>query len=674
MVSQRWINYYNSFTLYFFTSYFEFRANAGSQFRILATLCEQAQQTVNNTLQLFLQRQIVGSQIISQELFKSQINESIEEWKLNTLNSYLRPVQLIRVTNQGNQLINSFHNFHFRFDETSTQLIPVPANYSTCSCAKSNSCRTPMGIYTYNWTTLGYIELFRIPNFFSGCFPVESLLESTLECFYDRQCMNTIQSYMTNTTPYFSPLNATFNVPNETIQSIIDRLMINSWLSNVSFSAYYKMCAPISCTFEYTRQHDIFYLISSILGIFAGLLFGIKILILISLRFIEKLVEDLSLKGLGNRFKSLFICRNEQQITDRFHFVLLISTVFLFYLISTVTLITKTEQIMKPSPVTYQGLLADYQNSLQCPCLHISIEYQSFLTIAPRMHPICSSVFVSDDWIDYIFNNNDPLLLNYTDFRTTAAGQFQLLASLCQLSQQVVDDALLNLATSNFINSQLLSSDLLDERIRALVNEVRMTIPNSFLNSLSLIRQTTEANMLMNMFATNWKFQYEIILSIFFIFYTAPLDYQECSCGVSSKCVQSSQGMLAGCYPLEALLQSSFQCFYNQTCIDPTQTFRALNTSSNISSQYSTIESILNKLMVEDYSVNISYENYFSRCQPTSCSYSYVGHNNILDVTLTVIGLYGGLTIIARFLVELFLKLCICRNIKVSPWTTEESE
>ncbi|CAF1428927.1 unnamed protein product [Rotaria sp. Silwood1] len=38
--------------------------------------------------------------------------------------------------------------------------------------------------------------------------------------------------------------------------------------------------------------------------------------------------------------------------------------------------------------------------------------------------------------------------------------------------------------------------------------------------------------------------------------------------------------MMAGCNPLEAFLQSTFQCFYNQQCIDPKMTFKALNFSS----------------------------------------------------------------------------------------------
>jgi len=294
------------------------------------------------------------------------------------------------------------------------------------------------------------------------------------------------------------------------------------------------------------------------------------------------------------------------------------------------------------------------------------------------MHQICSSKFVLDDWIDYIYNTFNPLQLNYTDFQTTAIGQYQLLASFCELSQQVVEDGLSNLATSNFIDSQLLSSNLLNARIQAIVKEFKMTIPNSFLNSLSFIRQITGSNMILNMFMTNWKFEFESLLTLVFLLETTPLSYQGCNCGISPECVQSSQGMMAGCYPLEALLQSTLQCFYNQTCIDPTNTFQALNSSSNVSSQFSinsTLESILNNLMVENYSINISYENYFSQCEPLSCSYSYIGYRDTIEVTSTIIGLYGGLAIIAKLIVVLSIKLSFSRirNRKISVYKTEVS-
>ncbi|CAF4296819.1 unnamed protein product, partial [Rotaria sordida] len=141
--------------------------------------------------------------------------------------------------------------------------------------------------------------------------------------------METIESYRSNTKANFSLLNTSCNSPNETVRSIINRLMIDAWQSNISFSAYYKICAPLSYTYEDTRQHGIFYLISSILGIFAGLVFGIEILILTILRFIEKMADNFSLIELKRIFKSLFICRNEQQIINRCHFILLIAIICL---------------------------------------------------------------------------------------------------------------------------------------------------------------------------------------------------------------------------------------------------------------------------------------------------------------------------------------------------------
>lgn len=167
-------------------------------------------------------------------------------------------------------------------------------------------------------------------------------------------------------------------------------------------------------------------------------------------------------------------------------------TLSILYLVSSLTLITQIEQIMKPSISTYENLMNSYPNSLQCPCSNISIEYQSFLTIIPRMHEICSSDFILNEWIDYISRNIDPLQVDSSDFRRTATGQFQLLASLCNLSQEVVNESLSTLLTSNFIDTQLLSSKLLNVRIQNIIKEFKMTILNSFLNSLSFFVKQQE--------------------------------------------------------------------------------------------------------------------------------------------------------------------------------------
>ena len=162
----------------------------------------------------------------------------------------------------------------------------------------------------------------------------------------------------------------------------------------------------------------------------------------------------------------------------------------------------------------------------------------------------------------------------------------------------------------------------------------------------------------MNMYSTNWKYQ-TIDSTAETYLHTKPVVYEECNCGISSKCSQPTTNMRTGCYPLEALLQSTLRCFYDQQCIDSTNTFKALS-SSSVSSHFnisSTVEYILQELMLEDYSTNVSYEKYFTQCSPSSCSYSYTGFGDTTSIITSLVGLYGGLSIISRWFALSIVKL-----------------
>jgi hypothetical protein len=129
-----------------------------------------------------------------------------------------------------------------------------------------------------------------------------------------------------------------------------------------------------------------------------------------------------------------------------------------------------------------------------------------------------------------------------------------LLASFCQLSQETVNNSLSQLGVSDFINTELLSSSLFDDHIRTTINQFQLTMPNLFENTLSLIRETTGANMLMTVLSTSWIFAIPASINDGWTAHTVPPDYEGYSCALSSKCVSPSRGMLAGCYPLEAIL------------------------------------------------------------------------------------------------------------------------
>lgn len=151
------------------------------------------------------------------------------------------------------------------------------------------------------------------------------------------------------------------------------------------------------------------------------------------------------------------------------------------------------------------------------------------------LHQLCSSDFVSDNWVAYLYGKGNLVnLFSPTDFRYSATGQFQSLISLCKLSQETVNNSLSQLLTSDFINTDLLSWNTLDERIQTTINQFEMTMPNLFLSILSLIRETTQANMLMSALSTNWVINIPPNITNQWTAHTVPLVYQDCSCALSS--------------------------------------------------------------------------------------------------------------------------------------------
>ena len=177
--------------------------------------------------------------------------------------------------------------------------------------------------------------------------------------------------------------------------------------------------------------------------------------------------------------------------------------------------------------------------------------------------------------------------------------------------------------------------------------------------------------MLITILSTSWKPLAPSNLVGEWIVRPEPMMYGNCSCSISSKCVYSSRGMLTGCYPLESILQSTLACFYNQQCIDPSNKFVAMKLSLSTPTRFpltTTIESIVNQLMVEELHSNVSYDLYFNQCKPLLCTYSYVDNRRIIEGITTLIGLYGGLLIICHLLAIIIVKPFRCLSSRVVPF------
>ncbi|CAF4334529.1 unnamed protein product, partial [Adineta steineri] len=86
-------------------------------------------------------------------------------------------------------------------------------------------------------------------------------------------------------------------------------------------------------------------------------------------------------------------------------------------------------------------------------------------------------------------------------------------------------------------------------------------------------------------------------------------------------------GFFGGCTPLDAVLASTFDCLYNQSCLEMlVDYFPQLNSTDlawtdplSVSSQKNqSLKNILPKLFVEEWSTNINYSKYFIQCAPVS--------------------------------------------------------
>src|SRR5690349_6147317 len=86
----------------------------------------------------------------------------------------------------------------------------------------------------------------------------------------------------------------------------------------------------------------------------------------------------------------------------------------------------------------------------------------------------------------------------------------------------------------------------------------------------------------------------------------------------------------------------------NITALDP-----------SVSSRYfvnSTIQQLVNSLMVEEWNSSVRYDSYYHECQPAQCIYTHTTRNDIIYIVTTLIGLVGGLMSVLKLIVPPLVK------------------
>ena len=270
----------------------DFRNGASSQFQVLAALCRFAAKSVSNARNEFGAQQLITSHAMSRFLLDAQSTALAARLRATTAANARRINQYLVLNIAGNNLESALQTNCLVYSVPGSQqyitymatyLVENYTNMNTldnyCTCSTTVECSFPSGFYRQTIrTNYLYIPVpaptFLVPGIRSGCIPSSSILQSTLECFYESFCLNILALLGIRISSVRS-LNASLPSRfsrNAAIQSMFDELFIEEWYYDSNFTNYFRACAPATCSYTYSDQVNLIYMLTTIISLLGGLI------------------------------------------------------------------------------------------------------------------------------------------------------------------------------------------------------------------------------------------------------------------------------------------------------------------------------------------------------------------------------------------------------------------
>lgn len=376
--------------------------------------------------------------------------------------------------------------------------------------------------------------------------------------------------------------------------------------------------------------------------------------------------------------------RRTAKISTWIYLVVLCLSIIIIVLSTSLNVRIENKIVENPSLNDFRDLEKKYSGSLQCPCSQIAIPHHSFISSFPRFHPVCTSWLTSDQWIDDISSlDMHPRWSLHRDFLRHGPTFFISLKTFCKLMETIVSDALYIFNQSSLISDQVSSDVELKARTQQILDQFKLNTEAESKRSHALIRFQTATMYTTGETDVSWK------KSLYLpYFHTISANIVNCSCELNDNCRQqlgfniyneNSEDrielfripkMFSGCFPLQSLLQSSLECFFNQTCTNPVldriysfsknhgkiwNNLTSLKRNSTRFRPDMLIKDIIDEMMIDTWVDNIDYNGYYEKCAPKLCTYFLITHNNALYVFTTIISLLGGLVVSLRIIVPLIV-------------------
>ncbi|CAF3918964.1 unnamed protein product, partial [Rotaria sp. Silwood1] len=391
---------------------------------------------------------------------------------------------------------------------------------------------------------------------------------------------------------------------------------------------------------------------------------------------------------------------SDQLLTTRVFIVTLLLALIMVLSFTAVIPQIRAITVDSPSVSDFENIANRYPNTFTCRCSQISFPYKEFFSFNPQFHQVCSSDLISEEWISSLFNvttsNYYPL-----DFRLMASAQFQVLSAVCRIVRNIVSDAVNEFSATIFVSPRAVSRTVFDTYTDTLVDQFNKTTLENFRTLNDFISSIIDESRLISALRTNFYTRsvpgsdhYTTFSCIYpqkvNLTQSSFMSSETCRCDQTSNCIYPAgiynqskaiisneafsnnasllfvvPGFQVGCVPQNALLQSTLECFYNQSCLDivitltgALRTVFALNISNSISrfGPTTTIGDIFDNLMLESWYSFPDFAAYFKICAPAVCSYSYVRRFFFIYMITVAASLFGGLSVALHIGCSLFVK------------------
>ena len=373
-----------------------------------------------------------------------------------------------------------------------------------------------------------------------------------------------------------------------------------------------------------------------------------------------------------------------------FSVIMILLTFYMF-----VSIQSKTIIIMNPSRTDYDRLYQSHSETLQCICSKSFIPYSDFIEIIPNYHQLCQSDFVLLDWYDKLAIGSEyDRELFFTTWARHAALYFGQLSGFCSLASNTFNETYLTFSTKKLVSLTVIPSRVFQLQADSDASSFIRRTHEKFRASFSIIRSTTYVNQFASATGTNVRFdlrnqKLEMIAGVQSIPNPNSPDMiiGGCQCiSEAYRCGFYGQfwsdllnrwhtltiSLTIRCFPMDIALKSTLECWYNQTCLDAVFTEMArygipnnisisalsndLNTRFPINKY---METIVDEMLMENWSNRISYDAYYQSCAPLSCSYKIEERFDSTVVILTILAVYSGLNKALRLLIPALVRIVL---------------